>query len=116
MSMATEAVVLAQELVALGIKEATADVRTAAGNGRAVLVQPPVRDYRVGSTTWTLVALSGTSSADLDTFQTLADLVDAVAAVAPIEEARPGFYQLTSDQPPVPAYLMTLTGGMENQR
>lgn len=116
MSMATEAEVFAQELVVKGITTATADVRRAAGNGKAVLVQPPVRDYRVGSTTWTLVALAGRTAADLETFHILADLVDAVAAVSPIEEARPGFYQLTSDQPPVPAYLMTLTGGMENQR
>lgn len=115
MTLADEAVTLAEELVARNVP-ATADVRTASGKGPIILVAPPVRDFSTGSTVWTLVALAGRSEADLDTFKKLAALVELVAVKTPIEDARPGFYQLTSDQPPVPAYLMTLTAGIGANR
>jgi hypothetical protein len=113
-TFADDAVSLAEGLAGRGVP-ATADVRSTGGKA-CVLVAPPAVDFTTKTTTWTLVALAGRSAADLDTFRKRADLVALVVAATSIESARPGFYQLTSDQPPVPAYLMTLTGGIGANR
>lgn len=110
MTFAQQADGLADDLTSRGVK-ATSDPR-AAGRQPIVLVAPPEVDFVRRTTTWTLVALAGTHDTGKRTKDTLLGLVEATAAVCAIESARPSFYQLVSDQPAYPAYLMTLTGGL----
>lgn len=106
MNVQQAAVKLAADLTAAGLT-ATADPRKAAtARGRGIVfVPPPRRVFRARADEWTLVALSGRSTADLETFEVLAVLVETLQVLLPIEEAEPSRYQLVSDQPPYPAYL-----------
>lgn len=101
---------VAAELVEKGIERATADPRRASqGPIGQVLVTPPTRDFVRSLTTWTLAVLANTQDTGLETTHKLAAVVDQLADAVPVESARPGSVQLTRDQPPTAAYLVTFT-------
>lgn len=95
---------------------ATADPEEAAANRPCVLVAPPRLDYVGGSlegrpiVNHRVVCLSSSASGDADALEEFPPLIDAVLAAFPeIETATPSAYQLATDKPQVPAYLLTLT-------
>ena len=100
-----EAAVAFADAIAAGGVPATADAREV-GTTPTVLVTPPVRNYPELSSTWTLTCMAGRQSADLVTLEVLADLVERLSEILPIEEARPSLYQISPDRPAVPAYLV----------
>jgi hypothetical protein len=102
---------LVEKLTAAGIM-ATADPRGA--TPPCVLVPPPRRLYDLScsyTATWQLHALApGTGNADAH--KVLDDLVDAVAAVLPVERADLESYVLSPDSPPLPAYRIEFEEGI----
>lgn len=108
----------ADEVVAVLIAAevpATRDVRDASANRPCVLVPPPIVDYRAGSTTWRLIALARDVLGSATSWEELDDLLERVNAVLPVERAEPVGYALpglTGDTTPLPAYAITMTGGI----
>jgi hypothetical protein len=95
---------------------ATADPQEAASNRPCVLVAPPRLDYAGGTfpgrpiVTYTVVCLSSSASGDAGALEEFPPLIDAVTAAVPqVETATPSAYQLATDKPQVPAYLLTFT-------
>lgn len=113
MNIAEDALDVAAKLDAAGIN-ATANPRTAAGSTKpVVLVAPPSRDYTQAMTVYTLVVLAGRQDPDLETLKLHAALVQQLEeSPYPVESAEPGQYQLMSEQPPSPCYLVRITGGI----
>jgi hypothetical protein len=113
-SSAADALAICEKLKAAGIR-ATTDA--GALNPPAVLVPPPRRVYDVAcgySEVWALHAIApAITGGDRVTWAQLDDLVDAIAAVYPIETANPGAYVLENKT--LPSYLVTFTsyGGAE---
>jgi len=112
MSSYPRALELAEALTASGIR-ATVDPRGA--TPPCVLIVPPARtwDLACGYTaSWELWALApGTGNADAH--KALDDLVDDVAKVLPLERADLQSYVLAADAPPLPAYRLTMTEGVD---
>lgn len=105
---------LVDQLVAAGIP-ATLDPATA-GQHACVLVGPPALafDLNTGATcTWRLVVVDGgRTTAGLDSWTRLDDLVDQVADLLPVTAGEPASYAPTPGTDPSPAYLLTLTEGV----
>jgi hypothetical protein len=75
-----------------------------------VLVPPPVRRYDLGhgyTIVWTIYALAP-GQGGAESWQTLDDLVDQVADVVQVEQARPAQYRTSAEADPVPAYAITI--------
>lgn len=108
MSSADAAGAICAKLTAAGIR-ATTD--PGAINLPAVLVVPPRRVYDVAcgyTAIWSLHALAGAPvGADRTTWGQLDSLVDAIAAVYPVETAQPGAYVLGPNT--IPSYLVTFS-------
>jgi hypothetical protein len=91
---------------------ATADPRSA--TPPCVLVTPPDRRYDVGcgyTATWRLFALVP-GAGNADAHKALDALVDAVAAVLPVERVTLASYVLASDAPALPAYRIEFDEGI----
>jgi hypothetical protein len=95
--------------LAAGDVSVTADPAEAETNRPCVLVAPPTLDYATRTLTHRLIVLAGHDDPTLDAFAQLADLVDTVDAVLPVERAEPTTYPLTQSSGAVPAYLLTVT-------
>ena len=109
MSSAEAAAAICAKLTGAGIR-ATTD--PGALNPPAVLVVPPRRVYDTNcgyTATWTLhaIAPNPTGFAAANTWAALDDLVDAIAAVYPLQEATPGAYVLRDKTHP--SYLVLFT-------
>ena len=99
---------IAARLEGAGIA-ATCDPRGA--NPPCVLITPPQGnvDHMCGATgTWQLFALSPTT-ANLDAWKALDEMVRAVEAVLSIEGWDFVAYSLSSDSPPLPSYRIRYT-------
>ncbi len=108
------AAAIVAELTAVGVP-ATLDVREASANRPCVLVPPPLVDYRAASTTWRVIALARDVLVSAASWDELDDLLERVNAVLPVERAEPIGYALpglTGDTTPLPAYAITMTGGI----
>ena len=105
MSSAGDALEICEKLKAAGVR-ATTDA--GALNPPAVLVPPPRRVYDVGcgyTQVWTVHAIApAITGGDRVTWAQLDELVDAIAAVYPVESAQPGAYVLESKT--LPSYLV----------
>lgn len=88
---------------------ATDDPTRAGVTRPCVLVGPPTLNYTDRSTTWRLVALSSQPAGTLAALEQLAELVEDVAELLPVESAEPASYSLTPASDPLPAYVMRLT-------
>lgn len=95
---------------------ATADPEEAAANRPCVLVTPPTLDYAAGTLdgapllTYRVACLSSRAVGDASALEEFPPLIDAVVAAIPdVETATPSAYQLATDKPQVPAYLLTFT-------
>lgn len=102
---------LVEILTAAGVR-ATVDPRSA--TPPVVLVTPPERTYDTNcgyTARWHLWALvPGPGNADA--FVALDGLVDAVAALLPVERAEFMSYALTPDAPTLPAYRLEIVEGV----
>jgi hypothetical protein len=100
------AATMVADLTAQGVQAVT---DPAAAVPPCVLVPPPVRRYDIGcgyTIVWTLWALAP-GAGDAETWAALDDLVDQVADLLPIDQARPARYQVSPDAQAVPAYAIT---------
>jgi hypothetical protein len=108
MSSAAAALVICEKLNAAGVR-ATTD--SGALTPPAVLVPPPRRVYDVGcgfTAVWSLHAIApAPTGGDRVTWAALDELVDAIAAVYPVETAQPGAYVLGNRT--LPSYLVTFS-------
>lgn len=105
MSTYTQAAALVTALVEAGTS-ATTD--PAGAVPPCVLVPPPVRRYDLpcGYTlVWTVYALAPGGA---ESWPVLDDLVDAVAEVVEVDQARPAQYRLSQEAEPIPAYAITI--------
>jgi hypothetical protein len=92
---------------------ATADPRSV--TPPCVLVAHTRLDYRNfcgGDVTWEVVALAP-GPFNADAWQALDDLEAAVRRALRPESYRVVAYRLALDSPPLPAYLFTITGGID---
>lgn len=99
---------LAGSLAGAGLT-ATTDIRRAVNKRPAVLVPPPAVDYTARLVTWRLVLLADSDVGDDKAWRDLDDLLTAVEAVLPVEQAEPGSYQLPAGSGACPAYIATTT-------
>jgi hypothetical protein len=95
---------------------ATADPEEAASNRPCVLVTPPRLNYAAGTLDgaplleYRVACLSSRAVGDAAALEEFPPLIDAVVAAIPtLEDATPSAYQLATDKPQVPAYLITFT-------
>jgi hypothetical protein len=65
-----------------------------------------------GDASWEVVALAP-GPFNADAWQALDDLAAVVRACLPVEAYRVVAYRLALDNPPLPAYLFTFTGGVD---
>jgi len=103
---------IAATLTAAGVV-ATADPRSA--TPPCVLVAPPRRTYDLAcgySARWNLWALAP-GAGNTDAHKALDEMVDRLAELLPIEDAEPGSYVLSPDNPPFPAYRVEFLEGIE---
>jgi hypothetical protein len=107
---------LVDQLLGAGIP-ATLDPSEVAGKGACVLLTPPALafDLNTGATcTWRLAVIDGgRTTAGLDTWRRLDALVDQVADLLPVTTGEPAQYAPTPGVDPSPAYLLTLTEGVD---
>lgn len=113
-TLVEDANALAGALVAAGGKCYT-DPAKASNNRPCLLVAPPSVDYTTRAVSWRLVALAGTDEPSLRAFEQLDELVTfaRVHNLVPIEAAEAASYPLSSERPPVPAYLLRFTTSTE---
>ena len=108
MSTTAAAALICERLNAAGIR-ATTD--PAALNLPAVLVPPPRRVYDLAcgyTAVWTIYALApAPTGGDHVTWAALDELVDAIAATYPVEQAQPGAYVVGTNA--VPSYTVTFS-------
>jgi hypothetical protein len=112
MTSLSKAVEIADRLTAAGI-DATCDPRGA--NPPCVLLTPPngLVDHLCGATgTWALFALSPTT-ANIDAWQALDEMLAAIESVLSIEGWDFVAYSLSPDNPPLPAYRIRYTEAFE---
>lgn len=103
---------IADKLIAAEI-DATCDPRSA--TPPCVLVTPPQMtfDHLCGGTgLWSLFALSPTT-ANIDAWKVLDDLLSKVDSVFPIERADFVAYSLSPGNPPIPAFRIQITESFE---
>lgn len=112
MSSTEAAQVICEKLIAAGIR-ATTD--PGALNPPAVLVAPPRRNYDLGcgyTAIWGLRAVApAITGGDRTAWAQLDVLIDAIAAVYPVETAIPYGYPVGNQI--LPSYLVTFTEGCE---
>lgn len=92
---------------------ATADPRAA--TPPCVLVHHSALAYDAmcsGSASWEVLALAP-GPFNADAWRSLDDLATAVRAALDVEGYRVVAYRLALDNPPLPAYLFTFTGGVD---
>lgn len=101
---------LAAQLRGAGIPS-THDAAAVAGLAPCVLIGPPRLAFDVGDSataSWRPLAIAATT-VQLDAWEQLDALVDAVAALLPVEAAEPSSWAPNPGADPVPAYALTLT-------
>lgn len=80
-----------------------------------LLIEPPTLRFDVGcgaTGEWRVIALAP-GPANLDAWVSLDELVAVAAVALPVERAEFVQYQLSPDNPPLPAYRVTFTEGVE---
>jgi hypothetical protein len=112
--LAGRAAALESQLRAGGLNART-DVAGLVNSLPGVLIPPPlIEDVSLGGAplvTWRLIALAANPLGSLASFEELAELLDALVDLVPVERAEPIAYALPAlGTDPLPAYAVTLSG------
>lgn len=95
---------------------AVVDVRAVSANLPCVLIPPPRVQFSGaavgGEPTWRLMVIAADGTGSRAAWSQLDDLLDALADALPVEVAEPSSFVNPGGGDPLPAYAVTLTGGM----
>jgi hypothetical protein len=115
MSTYAAGVELADKLAAAMPEDIVVTVDPRSATPPCVLITPPILAFDSGcgaTATWAVFCLTpGTANAD--SWQALDDMLAVLNAELPIERSEHVGYQLSPDAPPVPAYRVEFTAGVD---
>lgn len=112
MSSHDAAQIIADKLTAAGV-DVTTDPRGA--TPPCVLLAPPPLTFDLGcgaTAAWSLWALAP-GPANLDAWVALDDLLSAIRDAVPVERSDFRMYSIAADAPPLPAYQIQFTEGID---